>query len=663
MSLWFGSDTKLPQTRLAVISYVIVGLTLLLLIGFWKIQIIDSTRYQEQADRNRIRTIPVLAPRGKMLDREGRIIVDNYPSFSVLLLRDDMAQVTRSLPQISEGLGLGKDDIQQQLDAAKWLAKYEPIIIKPEATQADVAFIESHRPDLPMLEMVMVHRRRYPANGFLAGAIGYVGEVSETDIDHSEDTYRPGDMVGKTGLEKQYNEVLQGTDGQRRIQVDSHGRETARLDEVEPIAGKNIQLTIDIDIQAAAEQSLGDRKGAVIALDPRTGEVLAYVSRPSPDPNSFAVRVSKQEWQRLNSDPDLPLMNRVIQAQLAPGSVFKVIMATAMLESKAIPETFTVFCPGQANFFGRVFHCWDPKGHGTVNLEEGVAKSCDIFFYNVGLRLGIDKMSYYATQFGLGRRTGIDLPGEEPGLMPSAEWKMRTQHQPWYPGENLSVGVGQGAITTTPIQLAHTIGGIAMGGIFKQPHLLMTSDPVPEFRFPISSETLEKVTQYMEDVVDPKYPGGTAHVAYIPGIELCGKSGSAQVISYEGLKKAGNKAEFKDNAWFVGFAQRHNPEIVVAVLVQSTNLHGGEVAAPIVRDVVKAYFDKKAGKLAPQISAAAGNVPQLGNPAPGANKSVAPAAGGPQPKTPQPGGQPAGMPEPKQQAPIPAQAKRTATTH
>ncbi len=649
MSLWFGSDTKIPQTRLAVISYAIVGMTLLLLTGFWKIQINDSTRYQELADRNRIRTVPLIAPRGKMLDREGRLIVDNYPSFSVLLLRDDMAQVTRALPQISEGLGLAKDDIQQQLDGAKWLAKYEPIIIKPEATQGDIAFIESHRPDLPMLEMVMVHRRRYPANGFLSAAIGYVGEVSQADIERSQDIYRPGDMVGKSGLERQYNEILRGTDGQRRVQVNSVGRETGRLDQVEPIPGKNIQLTIDIDIQAAAEEALGTRKGAIVALDPRSGEVLAYVSHPTPDPNAFAVRVSKEEWQRLNSDPDLPLFNRVIQAQLAPGSVFKVIMATAILESKAVPESTTIFCPGQVELMGKVRHCWDPKGHGTVDLERAIVRSCDVFFYNMGIRLGIDRMSYYGTQMGLGRRTGIDLPGEEPGLMPSAEWKERVFHQPWYAGENISVGVGQGAITTTPIQLARTMGGLAMGGVFKQPHLLKTSDPVPETRFAISPETIEKLTGYLEEVVNP---GGTANAAYVPGADLAGKTGTAQTISEEGLRRAANRNEHKYTAWFVGFAPRKNPEIVIAILVQDTWEHSSEAAAPLAKNVVKTYFDKKAGRLPAQLTAAAGNAPSLVNPVQ-SNSTNLPGA----PRSPQP----AGLPEPRQQAPAPLKRSNPTT--
>jgi penicillin-binding protein 2 len=599
-----GNDSRLPQGRLAVVSYVIVGLTLLLLVGFWKLQVLDSGHYSELAQQNTTRTIPLIAPRGRMLDRDGRVLVDNYPSFSVLLLRDDMSIVNKALPQIAEGLGITPEDIHQQIEAARHLPKYDPIVIKPEASQADIAYIESHRADLPMLEMISMSRRRYPSDGFLASAIGYVGEVSENEIDASDGRLRPGDMSGKAGLEKQYNDMLMGTDGLRRVIVNSVGKETGRLDQTEAVPGKPITLTIDYDVQVAAEAALGDMKGAVVAMDPRTGEILAFVSRPSPDPNAFAVRVTKQEWQRLNSDPDLPLMNRVIQAQLAPGSVFKIITATAMLESKGVPETFSAFCPGQATFYGRVFHCWDPKGHGTVTLEQAIAESCDVFFYNVGMRLGIDRLSYYGSGVGLGKRTGIDLPSEEAGLMPSEEWVQRVQHRQWYQGETISVAIGQGAITTTPLQLARSIGGIASGGVFKVPHLLKSLDPGPGMRFPISEDTVEKVTQGMEDVVDPKYPHGTGHVAYIPGVELCGKSGSAPTIGAEGLAKAKNRADFKDNAWFVGFAPRRNPEIVVTAFVQSTQKHGGEIAAPIVRDVVKAYYDKKNKKNGTQLTAA-----------------------------------------------------------
>jgi len=597
LSLWFQNENRLPQTRLTVISYSIVGLMALLLLGFWKLQIVNSDRYSQLAERNRVRSIPIIAPRGAMLDRYGRVIVDNYPSFSVLLLRDDPQQVERLLPQIADGLDVTLDDIKQQLEAATSLPHFQPIVIKPEASAGDIAFIESHRADIPVLEMLMVHRRRYPHGGFMAHSSGYVGEVSSEQIEESGGRYKPGDIVGKAGLERQYNDHLMGVDGMRRSVVNSVGREVGRLEQTDAVPGKPIRLTIDYDLQLVAEEALVGKKGAVVAMDPRTGEVLAMASQPSYDPNDFAIRISKDEWQQLNEDPERPLLDRAIQAQLAPGSVFKILMATAMLESKAVPADYHVFCPGSGEFYGRVFHDWDAKGHGDVDVHKAIVHSCDVFFYNLGKQLGIDRISFYAGNLGLGHKTGVDLPGEEPGVMPSEAWKERLFHQKWYPGETISVAIGQGAIAVTPIQLAYVIGGIITGGRFHQPHLLLTSEATPEIDFPISDSTVNTVTEGMYGVVNEQ--GGTGSGSKLPGIELCGKTGSAQVISNQGLARTGKQAALKDNAWFVGFAPRQNPEIVVSVLVQGGQ-HGATAAAPIARDVVKAYYDKKQGKIAPQ---------------------------------------------------------------
>jgi penicillin-binding protein 2 len=581
-------DEKLPQGRLAIFSHIAIIFTALLLVGFWRLQVLNTSMYRDQAERNRIRSVPIIAPRGRMLDREGRLLVDNYPSFSVLLLRDDKGLVEKDIAPIAEGLDLSLDDVKDEVQAAQAEPSFQPIVIKPEATEADIAFVESHRADLPVLELLMVHRRRYPEDGFLSHAIGYVGEASQQQLDQGTGRYRPGDVIGKTGLEKEYNDVLMGTDGLRRVVVNSRGKTVATLDNTEAVPGKPIQLTIDYDLQLIAEAALAGKNGAVVALNPQTGEVLAMASRPAPDPNDFAVRIPKAEWDQLNDDPNHPLLNRVIQAQLAPGSVFKIVMASAMLETKILPEDYTVFCPGHADFYGRTFHCWQPKGHGTVNLYSAVVNSCDVFFYNLGKRLGIDRISYYATGLGLGKRTGIDLPGEDAGLVPSEAWKERTFHQQWYPGETISVAVGQGAMVTTPLQLARTIGGIAMGGVFMQPHLLKGMPRVVTERFPLEEETVEKVTQAMFGVVNG---GGTAAASKLENIEFCGKTGSAQVIGYDTRDRLGKKKEFDDNAWFVGFAPRRNPEIVVAVLVQGGG-HGASVA-PIARDIVKAYYDKK----------------------------------------------------------------------
>jgi penicillin-binding protein 2 len=597
VSYWFRNDNRLPQTRLAIVSYVIVGMIGVLLLGFWKLQVIDSDKYGQMAEQNRVRSIPIIAPRGRMLDRDGRVLVDNRPSFSVLLLRDDPKLVEQYLPTISDGLNIPMDDLREQLQNTRNLPKFQPIVIKPEASSADLDFIESHRSDVPVLEMLSVSRRRYLPNGFLAHATGYVGEASEQQIEASNSKLRPGDVVGKFGLERQYNDILMGTDGMRRVIVNSVGKEVDHLSQQDPIPGKEIQLSVDLDLQQVAEQSLGQRPGAVVALDPRNGEVLAMVSRPTPDPNDFAVRISTKEWKELNEDPLKPLLNRAIQAQLAPGSVFKIVTATAMLEDHNPPESFTTYCPGYGTFFGRQYHCWiyySKKGttsHGATNLHEAILKSCDVFFYTVGMKMGIDRLSYWGDKFGLGHRTGIDLPSEEPGLMPSEEWVERVFHRKWYAGEAISVAIGQGAVTATPVQLAKLIGGIASGGVFRQPHMLKGAKEVPEERITLSEHTILNITDGMYGVINQ--PGGTGGQLKLTGVEFSGKSGTAQVIGYDKMALVRKGTKFADNAWFVGYAPKRDPEICVAVLVQESGQHGGEAAGPVVRDVVKAYYDKK----------------------------------------------------------------------
>ncbi len=581
----------MPQGRLAVTSYVIVGMIALLLFGFWKLQIIDSDRYSQLAERNRVRSIPIIAPRGSMLDREGRILVDSYPSFSVLLLRDTPGQAERLLPQIADGLSMTLDELKQEIDAARAMPKFQPIVIKPAASPSDIAFIESHRADIPVLEMLMVHRRRYPHGDLLASAIGYVGEVSPEQIEASDSKLKPGDTVGKAGLERVYNDTLMGTDGLRRVIVNSIGKEVGRLEQQDAIPGKPIQLTIDYDLQAVADSYMADKEGAVVAMDGRTGEILAMVSRPTFDPKDFAVRIPASEWRSLNSDDRTPLLNRAIQGQLAPGSVFKIVMATAMLESKALPADFTAFCPGHADFYGRIFHCWRPAGHGTVALHKAIVDSCDVFFYTIGQRLGIDRIHQYATGLGLGRRTGIDLPSEEPGLIPSEEWVQRVYHHKWYAGETISVAIGQGAVMVTPIQLVRMIAAVATGGDLLQPHLLKNFSAKAD-RFPLAEDTVEQVTQGMYGVINE---GGTGSSLKLQNIEFSGKSGTAQLMSYTAGNRLGKLGK-ETNGWFVGYAPRRNPEIVVAAVIQGSSEHGGTTAGPVVRDIVKAYYDKKGGQ-------------------------------------------------------------------
>jgi penicillin-binding protein 2 len=532
-----------------------------------------------------------------LLDREGRVLVDSYPSFSILLLRDNPKALEKSLAAIEDGLGIAPEDLQQQVENARFEPKFVPIVIKPAASEADIAFVESHRADLPVLELMMVQRRRYQHGQMLANTIGYVGEVSAQQLDQSDGHYRPGDIVGKAGLERQYNDQLEGTDGMRRVVVNSVGKAMRTLDNVEAIPGKPIQLTIDYDLQAIAENDMADKAGAVVALDGRTGEVLVMISRPTFDPNDFAVRIPAAEWSKLNTDPETPLLNRAIQAQLAPGSVFKIVMATAMLDSKAIPADFHAFCPGHAEFYGRVFHCWRPQGHGSVDVHRAIVASCDVFFYTIGKALGIDRIHDYAVGLGLGRPTGVDLPSEQPGLIPSEEWVQRVYHHKWYAGETISVSIGQGSVTVTPIQLARMIATVASGGTLVQPHRLKNLAALKVGHFPLSDDAVEQVTQGMYGVINEG--GGTGYSLRLQNVDFSGKSGTAQLMSYEAGAKMGKKGK-NTNGWFVGYAPRRDPEIVVAAVVQDTDLHGGSTAGPVVRDIVKAYYDKKNAHLQQQ---------------------------------------------------------------
>lgn len=587
---WMRDDTQSFLGRIAAFQYVIAGVFLFLLAGFWGLQVRDHQANSELAERNRIKTVPMPAPRGKILDRDGRVIVDNHSSFTVMLTQEDLK--LEHLPQIAQGLGLDLEELQARVKRFSRGAKYVPIPIKSELTPGDLAFVESHRdPDsFPEMEIIETQKRLYPQFGLAAHVLGYVGEVSEAELNTIQFAqYTQGDTIGKYGLERQYNDWLTGVDGQRRVVVDSMAREREVLDNKEAEPGKNLQLTLDLDLQAVAELAMEGRRGAVVAIDPRNGEVLAMVSKPGFDPNAFAGKLSASEWNALSTDPYTPMLNRAIQGTYAPGSTFKPLVAIAGLETGEIDDSTRAVCTGVQNWYGRPFHCH--SRHGQVALHAGIVQSCDVFFYAAGDRIGVDRIAQYAEVAGLGHKTGIDLPGEAEGLMPSSRWKLRTQRERWYPGETMSVAIGQGAVEVSPLQLAVAMGGMAMGAKWYQPHLIREAaerEPVRSGDW--SQVSIQTVVSGMYGVVNE--PGGTGAAAMIPGITVSGKTGSAQRISNE-LVRA-NRAlasEMADNGLFVAFAPRDNPEIVVVALVES-GLHGS-TTAPIARDVIKAYFDKQ----------------------------------------------------------------------
>jgi len=602
----FGRDEKVSPIRLTAVQYIVLAIFLILAYGLWRLQVVQSDLYATLAEKNRIRNVPILAPRGRILDREGRTIVDNYPSFTALLLRDSSRDLSADTDLIAQGLHLDAKEMRERIRKFASVPHYQPIYLKDDITPDELAFIESHRNELPELDTIMAHRRLYPRNGFIAHLIGYVGEVSEEMLNQPQwELNNPGDVVGKSGVELQYNQVLVGKNGSRRAVVNSHGKEVGQLEEKPAEPGRQLKLTIDIDLQIAAEQALEGKNGAIVAMDPRTGEILAMASRPTFDPNDFSVRIKRNEWAKLVNDDDHPLLNKAIQAQLAPGSTFKVIMATAGLQEN-IAQNMKVVCNGGATFYGRYFKCWvvaEHRVHGVVDIHKAIYQSCDVFFYTLAEKLGIERIAKYATMFGLGQKTGIDLPQEVSGVMPSEAWKIRNFKQKWYAGETISVGIGQGAVTTTPIQLARAVGAIASGGVLRRPHVAFPGDLPPnvipastvpdEVKVPIDPQNWEIITDAMADVVNP---GGTAPSAHLQGIDFAGKTGSAQTISNALKAKLGaaGKSKFKDNGWFVGVEPRRSPEIVVCALLEEGE--HGYLAARTVAQVIKAYVEKQRGQ-------------------------------------------------------------------
>ncbi|MGH9671727.1 MAG: penicillin-binding protein 2, partial [Bryobacteraceae bacterium] len=523
-------DARFASGKIAFVQYFTVAAFLLLIARFWQLQVLNPDVYAARAERNRIRALPILAPRGKILDRDGRVIVDNQASYTLFLSRENLRP--EHLDPICQGLDLDCADLRARLARFdKSRPRYEPIMLRQELTPSELAFVEAHRGQgtFPEMELIPYQRRLYPRGGVAAHVIGYIGEVSEEELNTAEFArYRPGDILGKAGIERQYNDVLMGIDGQRRVVVDNRGRHRQVIGMKEATPGKTIRLSIDLDLQVVAELAMENRRGAVVALDPRNGEALAMVSRPNFDPNKFAGRIRRSDWNELARNPQNPLLNRVIQAQLAPGSTFKPIVALAGLESGAIDDHFGVSCPGGAVFYGRYFRCHE-KHYGGVTLHRGLVRSCDVYFYNVGNRVGIDRIAEYAEMTGLGRRTGIDLPHEAEGLVPSTRWKIRHYRQKWYAGETISVAIGQGALTVTPLQLAHAIGGLSVGGVWQRPHLLRDGAPRdPGRKGELNMENVAKVIYGLFGVVNE---GGTGVRARIPGVEVCGKTGTAQLVS------------------------------------------------------------------------------------------------------------------------------------
>ena len=579
-------DPKEASGKIAVFQYLSVAVFIFLVSGFWKLQVQNPDIYSEAAEKNRIKSTPILAPRGKILDRDGRVIVDNKASYSLLLYRDQIK--LEHLPVIAEALQLDYRELSAKI---RRMTSRPQIIIKDQLSRDEIAWIESHQDadTFPEMQLIKSWRRQYPQDGFAAHVTGYVGEIGESELNLPQFIdYHQGDIIGKDGLERQYDNQLRGVDGQQRVLVDNMGRERQMEDTQTAVPGKDLRTTLDLDIQAVAELSMQDKRGAVVALNPENGEILAMVSRPTYDANKFTGRISRTDWTEIAEDPHKPLLNRAIQAQLAPGSTFKPIMGIAGLESGVIEEDTHFHCPGGASFYGHYFACHIKAGHGDIALHRAIAQSCDVYFYNVANRLGIDRIAQFAELAGIGHKTGVDLPNESTGTMPSTRWKMRTFRQKWYAGETISVGIGQGAVTVSPLQIAAALGGLGAGAQWYKPHMVLGQKRVLVNQGHFKEGNLEQVIGGMYGVVNE---GGTGRAGQLPNVKVAGKTGTAQVASTERTKGAKLHSSLANHAWFVAFAPMDHPEIAVVALyengVESYN------AVPIVRDVIKAYFDKK----------------------------------------------------------------------
>jgi penicillin-binding protein 2 len=593
----YDRGEKLSSIKSAAVQYGILLLMLALAAGLWRLQVLGASNFKELAEENRIRKEPIMAPRGKLFDRDGRLLVDNYPSVSCFLVREQSKTIDADLPLIAEGLHLDLDQLQSMLKRFRSAPGYQPIPIKQDISPDEQAFIEAHRSEFPELETIDMERRLYPRDGFAAHLIGYVGEISEDDLNQARyAAYEPGQIVGKAGIEATYDQILRGEDGSRDVVVDSHGREVGYLRTQHSTAGQDLKLTIDLDIQRTAELALGSANGAVVVMNPQNGEILALVSHPSYDPNAFAVRIKRDDWNKLITDPRHPLMNKAIQDQLAPGSTFKIIMSAAGLQ-EGVAQDMKVNCVGGGTFYGRFFKC--DRHHGVLSIQQAIPLSCDTFFYALAQKLGIDTIAKYATSFGLSQKTGIDLPNEMSGIMPSTQWEMKNFHQRYFPGNTISVGIGQGETQVTPIQLLRALSGIASDGHFVRPHLVNPDQLPAQFRtavydsFPgsaVRNVSLDNGTwMTITDGMAAATTSGTAAAAHITGVDFAGKTGTAQVVGGGDTHIKGGART--PNSWFVGMVPRRNPEIAVVVLQE----HGdwGANSALIAQKIIIAYVNKQ----------------------------------------------------------------------
>jgi len=608
--------------RLPLFTALVTLVFSLLVMRLYYLQIFRGRHFSRLAEENRISPIRVRAPRGIVFDRHGNVLVTNRPSFSVSLDLAAVRDLDATVGAVAAALAIDRAELARKVSSVGPYRRFEPVRIKDDVDRHEVAALEALRYEHPGVLVEVEPRRSYPHGTLASHVLGYVGQISAAELKARADLgYRMGDYIGKMGIEKELDAELKGRDGFQQMEVDSLGRGIKVLSSIPPVPGNSVTLTIDLALQQVAEEVLAGIAGAVVAIDPRDGSVLAAASSPAIDPNSFSRGLSQEEWDRLRHDERHPLLNRIVQAQYPPGSVFKILTAIAALESGAITTATSFYCGGALRYGNRDFRCWKKEGHGDVSLHRALVESCDVYFYQVGLKAGIDEIARFAREFGLGKATGLELGNEAQGLIPDSEWKRRVRKEPWYSGETLSAAIGQGYDLVTPVQAALLAATVANGGIVYRPHLIRriadgagstvrTGAVIAERTVKLQPKTLAAIRAGLWGVVNE--PGGTGAEARIPGLVVAGKTGTAQVVrlAAKGERQLATGPTSRDHAWFVCYAANGSAQVAIAVIVEHGG-HGGSVSAPIARRLVSelkslGYFQESIARADSVLPPAAG---------------------------------------------------------
>jgi penicillin-binding protein 2 len=587
--------------RLMGLSIAAAAFLFLIITRLWYLQIIESESFLDLSESNRLRFVPVAASRGTILDRNGRVLVKNTPSFSLAVIPQDVKDKDILIGKLSKSLNLDRAELLEKWEKGKGRAKYYPIMLASGITRDQMEYLEENRLQLPGIDIEMKPVREYPNGTLAAHLLGYLAEISEDELDQQMfNDYNPGDYIGKSGIERNWEHELHGSDGGRQVEVDARGRFLRIISESAPTVGNSLVLTIDSQLQKVAEEAFGEKAGAAVVMDVNTGEILSFVSNPGFDPALFTGRMPTKQWKEYLEDIRHPLENKALKGQYPPGSTYKIITALAGLEQGVINDNTTVICKGSLAVGNTTFKCWDKKGHGAVNLRKALRESCDVYFYQLGEKLGADRISACAREFGLGLPLGIGLENEKGGLIPTAEWKEKRFGKKWYLGDTLSVAIGQGYVLTTPIQLASMIATVANEGTVYRPHLIKKvvdrdGNVLKEFppqiirKLSIKPNNFRLVKEGLFAVVNE--PHGTGVAARLYEVKVAGKTGTSQVVKIPN-SKGELPYQYRDHALFVAFAPYDKPEVAVAVVIEHGE-HGGSAAAPVAGRILRSYFESK----------------------------------------------------------------------